>query len=203
MLGDISHFDLNRDAKVCDCCGTASLRASNSIELFNYKNENGEVVQLSAPVVVWSCSECGDSFTDGNAEDARHEAVCKYLGRLSPSQLRDLREGYGQTQAGWAELTGFGIASIKRWESGAFIQNAANDRFLRLLRKRKIFDELRALALQSGEAVRTAETIGDRGAATAVVQGAIISKFRTTFSPVVCTRAASFELRATRGRVAA
>ena len=40
------------------------------------------------------------------------------------------------SQAEFARVTGFGEATIGRWENGLVIQNVANDRYLRLLRER-------------------------------------------------------------------
>jgi hypothetical protein len=37
------------------------------------------------------------------------------------------------SQADFAKVTGFGLASVKRWETGALIQNQAADRLLRLI----------------------------------------------------------------------
>jgi hypothetical protein len=38
------------------------------------------------------------------------------------------------SQAEFAKVTGFGIASVKRWETGALVQNQSADRLLRLIR---------------------------------------------------------------------
>src|ERR1700704_498892 len=91
--------------QVCDCCGAHALHSDLKTEYFNYRSESGEIIQLSALVPVWSCDACGDSFTDGRAEDIRHEAVCRYLGRLTPSELRDLRENCQCSQAEWSKVT--------------------------------------------------------------------------------------------------
>ena len=37
------------------------------------------------------------------------------------------------SQAEFAKVTGFGLASVKRWETGAIVQNQSADRLLRLL----------------------------------------------------------------------
>ncbi|WP_445083489.1 type II TA system antitoxin MqsA family protein [Bradyrhizobium sp. TM233] len=171
----------NAENQRCDCCGAYALNSTIRNEYFNYKSENGEVIQLSAMVPVWSCDACGDSFTDSRAEDLRHEAVCHYLGRLTPSELRDLRENNQCSQAEWSRITGLGIASIKRWESGALIQNLAIDKFLRLLRDRQIFRNLLALATSE-----TAEKIN--------ISAGV---FRTEISATAYARASTFRLRPT------
>lgn len=157
----------NSETRTCDCCGAHDVRMSHETELFNYKNEDGAVVQLSAQVPAWTCYACGEQFTDDRAEDLRHEAVCAYLKRLCPREIKKLRESSALSQVDWASLTGFGVASVKRWESGALIQGLAQDRYMRLLRDTKNLAALQAMqesahALMPKRAFRTsisAETI--------------------------------------------
>jgi putative zinc finger/helix-turn-helix YgiT family protein len=166
--------------QACECCGAQALHSDLKTEYFNYIAESGEIVQLSARVPVWSCDACGDSFTDGSAEDLRHEAVCRHLGRLTPSELRDLRENFQCTQAEWAKITGLGVASIKRWESGSLIQSLAFDRYLRLLRNRDTFRELKSL---------------DRPNASEKASEFSVGIFRTEISATASVRASVFQLR--------
>ncbi|MHC6155300.1 type II TA system antitoxin MqsA family protein [Bradyrhizobium elkanii] len=117
----------------CIFCGASTATENSQRELFNYKNDDGQLIELSVEIPVISCSSCGESYSDDRAEDIRHDAVCRFLGRLTPSSLKAIRESYGYSQAQWSELTGIGIASIKRWESGAMIQGLAFDRYIRML----------------------------------------------------------------------
>jgi len=119
---------------------------SYQTELFNYKTEREDIVQLSARVPVWKCDACGDQYTDSNAEEIRHHTVCEYLQRLTPVAVKALRERIGYSQSQWADLTGFGIASVKRWETGALIQGLAQDRYMRLLRDQRNIAALRDMA---------------------------------------------------------
>lgn len=48
------------------------------------------------------------------------------------------------SRTAFAEITGFGEATLNRWERGAVIQNRANDRYLRLLASPDILDRLRS-----------------------------------------------------------
>ena len=66
----------------------------------------------------------------------------RLLGRLSPQEIRGIRNTYSFTQQEWAEVTGFGLASIKRWETGSWIQNEAADRLLWLLTHKEVFSKL-------------------------------------------------------------
>lgn len=42
----------------------------------------------------------------------------------------------------FAGLTGFGTATIKRWENGSLVQNASADRFLRLIADKDVAHKL-------------------------------------------------------------
>ena len=95
--------------------------------------EGANQIILEATVPVWTCESCEDAYTDGDAEKLRHAAVCKHLGRLSPEEMVRLRTSRDMSQDDWASYTAIGVASIKRWETGALIQNSSTDRFLRLL----------------------------------------------------------------------
>lgn len=125
------HQHPTSEIRECFDCGGVAVRRSMVTQEFEYASRTG-VVLLEARVPVWTCSVCGEATTDWEAEDLRHEVVCRHLGVLTPGQIRELRERNDLTQAGLAELTGFGEASIKRWESGALIQNEAADRLLRI-----------------------------------------------------------------------
>ena len=53
------------------------------------------------------------------------------------------------TRAAFARVTGFGEATLSRWEHGAVIQNRANDRYLRLLNDRASMRRLDEIAVRS------------------------------------------------------
>jgi putative zinc finger/helix-turn-helix YgiT family protein len=116
---------------ICQNCGLGKLVCAWKIQRFCYGADPG--VMLEAHVPVWSCPACGDQFTDGAAEEIRHEVVCRHLGRLTPKEIRALRESYDLSQDAWANATGVGLASVKRWESGNQIQGEALDNLMRLL----------------------------------------------------------------------
>lgn len=126
----------------CDACGASgTVTCRGETQVFAY-GEPGQEVELSATVPMWKCSACGFTYTDEAGEEARHEAVCRHLGVLTPHEIRELRERQGLSQAAFAKLTRFGEASIKRWEAGLVIQNASADQLLRLLRDPHVVERL-------------------------------------------------------------
>jgi len=129
------------EVRECAHCGSNSARLGFQEEQFPYGAGKDQVL-LTARVPVWTCNACGLQYTDGDAEDVRHAEICRYLGRLAPIEMRSIREHYGLSQQAWSERTGFGVASIKRWETGNLIQGEAADRYLRLLINPDIFSKV-------------------------------------------------------------
>ncbi len=80
------------------------------------------------------CLECGLSAgtveSAGKIQQAVAEAYRKKTGLLSGGEINRLRQNKGMTQEDLAALMDVGIASIKRWETGA-IQSRSMDQALR------------------------------------------------------------------------
>jgi len=129
----------------CPACASNEVRTSLDVESFDYAIDEQTTVALDAPVRVHTCENCGEEFTSGDAEEARHEAVCNYLGRLRPVAIRELRKKYDRTRKEFARDTGLGEASIGRWESAAAIQTASIDAYLRLLMIEENYEATRAI----------------------------------------------------------
>lgn len=117
----------------CLVCEDAIATLGFETQTFNYGPLANGVV-LSAKVPVWTCAGCASQYLDDAAEDIKHEAVCAHLGRLTPSEIKALRVSFGMLQEAFSEITGYGSASIKRWEAGTQIQSESVDKHLRLLR---------------------------------------------------------------------
>jgi putative zinc finger/helix-turn-helix YgiT family protein len=117
---------------LCPNCGSANVRTRWIEDTFVYGVGSNQI-QLTARVPLRTCSKCSFEYFDEEAEDARHEAVCRHLGVQTPAEIQALRKKYGLSRAEFARLTGLGEATLARWEDGALIQNVANDRYLSLL----------------------------------------------------------------------
>lgn len=77
--------------------------------------------------------DCGFEFLDQEAEKLRTEAVEQRRKEITAEELKALRQKYGWSQAELGWWTGWGEATIARWERGELIPNVANRRYLRLL----------------------------------------------------------------------
>jgi putative zinc finger/helix-turn-helix YgiT family protein len=122
-----------REERECHVCGQMAL-VQNGVTDESFLYGAGEdAVELTARIALWECSNCGAQRADSDVEDAQHEAVCRHLRLLAPAEIRALRTRLGVSQSELALLSGYGEASIKRWENGVLLQNRSADRFLRLL----------------------------------------------------------------------
>ncbi len=99
---------------------------------FDYGKGHSQA-RIICTVPVYQCIGCGCEWTAGDAEEIRYEAICRHLRRLPPAQILAIREQNGISQAEFSRITGFGEASLSRWETGSQIQNVACDRLLRLV----------------------------------------------------------------------
>ena len=126
------HEDAPSPKSECPLCGDDSVTTEWTRDSFEYGTADSAVV-LEVDLPVRRCSACDIEFLDHEGELRRHEAVCRHLGVLSPTEISGLRKALGMSRAAFAELTGLGEATLGRWENGAVIQNRANDRYLRLL----------------------------------------------------------------------
>ena len=120
------------DERTCAACGGGNLSRRTETDEFEHGAGEG-AVSLNANVVVLTCDDCDFEFTGPSAEVARHEAVCRHLGIMTPAEIRDLRGRYGLSRQSFASLTRLGAASIARWEAGSLLQNRAYDSLLYLL----------------------------------------------------------------------
>ena len=115
----------------CPQCGSAV-----DTEMFQhtFRYGNGQsAADIAVLLPLRRCAQCDFEYLDHEGERVKHEALCRHLGVLTPSEIRGVRERRGLTRAEFAELTGLGVASLNRWENGTSVQSVANDRYLRLL----------------------------------------------------------------------
>jgi putative zinc finger/helix-turn-helix YgiT family protein len=132
----------DKETPVCPECGHSEIDTHWEDCPFPY-GSGADAVEIAVHLPVRKCRQCGFEFLDEEAEDLRHEAVCRHLGRLTPGEIKALRGKYGFSRADLARLTGLGEATIARWERGELIQNAGNDSLLWLLHYQENVDRLR------------------------------------------------------------
>ena len=152
--------EVERDT-TCPLCGCAGVITSQKGHTFSYGSGKSEV-EFTVNVLVHRCDTCEFEYLDESAERLKHDAVCDYLGVLSPSKIRLIRECHGMTRARFAQVTGLGEASLNRWENGLTIQTHANDRYLRLLARPEIMRQLQELMAPEPPVERIVVEAGNR-----------------------------------------
>jgi putative zinc finger/helix-turn-helix YgiT family protein len=119
------------DDRRCPSCGSADLAWSRRRTALPYRDRAGVEREATATIRVARCRRCGMVALPAESAEAGHAAICRDCGLLAPEDIVAARARLGFTQRDLAERTGFGIASIKRWETGRTIQNLSSDRALR------------------------------------------------------------------------
>jgi len=134
----------------CPNCGGGPIQSEQIEDRFVY-GDGPDAVTLTARVMRHLCRNCRFEFLDATAEDAHHQAICRHLGVLTPSEIRAIRLRNGPSRSSFAELTKLGEATIARWERGELVQNGAYDQLLYLLTFEDNVSRLksRATAIQS------------------------------------------------------
>jgi putative zinc finger/helix-turn-helix YgiT family protein len=100
---------------------------------FEYGPDDERITIVAEAVPVLACPLCGEILYGPDAAAVRHQAICRALGLLCPTEIKTLRERLGPDQEAFARLTGIGVATLSRWERGRLLQTRALDRYLRLL----------------------------------------------------------------------
>lgn len=114
-----------------------------------------DAVDLHVRLPVRRCDACDFDFVDHVGERIKTEAVYRHHGLVTPWEIRAIRERRGMSRAAFAEITGLGEATIKRWEAGAISQNRGNDRYLRLLDDDVCWSVLQRIVTPEHEATRS------------------------------------------------
>jgi putative zinc finger/helix-turn-helix YgiT family protein len=108
---------------ICPECGKGHLFDLTHPEDFEF-DLGDEKIQVHVPAVhVETCDNCGVEISGPEAAAARHEAICRAAGLLSPAEIRTIREQLGWSQQYLADLTGFGVATVSRCERGRLLHS--------------------------------------------------------------------------------
>ena len=134
-----------KQERSCARCGAEAVDTVEHRHTFRY-GAGESAADLTVDLPVRRCRTCGFEFLDRESERIKLEAICDHLGVLSPSGIRGIREGYGMTQAEFAEVTGLGTATLVRWENGSMNHTRAYDRYIRLLESPEVMRRLRRLS---------------------------------------------------------
>lgn len=112
----------------CDQCNSLSVSSSIQEQTFNYGFD--EYLPLTALVPVFECSSCGFAYTDGDAEEIRHNAICYHFGVLTPKEIKAGRESKQLSIEELALQCKIPSPLLERFETATLIQSKeVDDRF--------------------------------------------------------------------------
>lgn len=118
--------------KTCAECG-GTMRWTDADFHERYRGES----ILVRGVGRWECEDCGDALFDPKALDAIDATLRNEYARrhalLSPSEIRDVREGLGLSQTDFERLLGVKSPTASRWERGKVQQSATADGLIRAI----------------------------------------------------------------------
>lgn len=162
MNKDVFHMTTN-EREQCPECDSHAVRETLREQKFIY-GTGDRAVQLAAKMPVFECQHCGFTFTDDRADKARQEAICRHEGVFTPEEIATVRKRADMSRTTFAAVGRFGVASLARWETGALLQNGANDQLIYLMQ----FPSVRAIlmARRQNETLLPDETVRERLANT-------------------------------------
>jgi putative zinc finger/helix-turn-helix YgiT family protein len=81
------------------------------------------------------CDKCGEEILSLESARAVDAAIADHTERLTPNELRELREQFGVDQTEMSEALGLGGKTFHRWEKGTQYPSRSMGYYLRLLRE--------------------------------------------------------------------
>jgi HTH-type transcriptional regulator / antitoxin MqsA len=133
----------NKNLAECSVCGAKSVvrlkkqtlsvpfRTTNKIKTFNLSNLSFE-----------KCSSCGEIYFSCEDSETYEKELNEALvlerqknGLLTGSEIKEIRENLGYSQAQFEKLLGLGSKSFARWETYRTDQSKSTDLLLRAIKK--------------------------------------------------------------------
>jgi len=142
----------------CPECGHIGMHTERVCDAFSYGSGKDQV-ELKAWITLDVCNNCSSKFDTEDADRIRHNEICSHLQLLSPADVLKIRVRHQMSQAKFAELTGIGVASLSRWESGQMLQSKSHDNLLRLCEARLNIDFLERKASKEDCSIVDMETM--------------------------------------------
>src|SRR5690348_3657903 len=125
---------MNPNEIQCHECKKGLLLEHKGTYEASYLDRRGVEQKLEVPALCWlRCNTCGEEVLDDRVVSTIEAARRKALGLLNPEEIRNFRVRTGKSQKAISDFLGVGEKSYCRWESGAYMQSEAFDRYLRLL----------------------------------------------------------------------
>lgn len=120
----------------CVECGSYNIEYVTGPEVVKVRGD-----EITVNASYWVCKDCNVEFEnlcDGNDYLAEaYKIYRKKHNMLQPEEIKALRLKYDLTQGELAQILGWGLATLSRYEKGS-LQDFAHDKILKLLKKEPI-----------------------------------------------------------------
>lgn len=120
----------------CVECGSYNIDYVTRPEVVDVRGD-----EITVNASYWVCKDCSVEFEnlcEGNDYLAEaYEIYRKKYNMLAPQDIKALRIKYGLTQGELAQILGWGLATLSRYEKGS-LQDFAHDKILKLLKQEPI-----------------------------------------------------------------
>jgi len=116
----------------CPCCGEGLLRPIKR----DYAAAIGEGQTLRIPNIEMEvCDQCGEEILPLESARIVDAAIAEHTERLTPDDLRQIREQFGVDQTEMSEVLGLGGKTYHRWEKDSQYPSRSMGCYLRVLRE--------------------------------------------------------------------
>lgn len=114
-----------------NCEKETQLKRKECLESFQVRGDT-----IDVPVTIFVCKKCGTDFyvPDSDPNDSAFREYRKKHRWTQPEEIVAFRKQYGFLQVELADLLGWGVATLSRYENGA-LQSESHERVLGLLRE--------------------------------------------------------------------
>jgi len=116
----------------CFQCGGECEQRIAPPHTYKMKYDGGTYQVLVDNMPEWYCRDCDVSVIDEESDPFLQAALRKYIGLLSPEQIRAGLKKLKLSQEKFAEQLGCAAETVSRWLNGAVLQSRTYDRFMRV-----------------------------------------------------------------------
>jgi putative zinc finger/helix-turn-helix YgiT family protein len=117
------------DKSNCPYCHEGTLKQVRGDYVADLGDEKLRIPNVEFQV----CENCGEDFLPIDASKLIDAAVAEHGERLSPAELRSVREGLGIAQNEMSEILGLGAKTFHRWENGSQYPSRSMGYYIRVL----------------------------------------------------------------------
>ena len=117
---------------LCPCCGEGHTQHVKRDYMASIGD--GQTLRVS-DIGMEVCDKCGEEILSLESTRTIDDAIADYTDRLTPDEIREIRELFQVDQTEMSEALGLGSKTFHRWEKGTQYPSRSMNYYLRLLRQ--------------------------------------------------------------------